>query len=107
MSITKSRHADIRISQRCDLKDVKDKDLIKFAFNKGLTLKHFTGIVEDYMLEKLNGMRDNGKQKVVLYRGYVFIFNHNERMLITMYPLPEDIKEEYDKQIKAIKMKRR
>lgn len=106
MSITKSRHADIRVSERCDLKDVSSKDLVKFAYTKGLTIKHFKGSVEKYMLEKLNGVRDNGRQRVVLYRGYVFVFNHNERMLITMYPLPPEIKEDYDKQIKTIKEKR-
>ncbi len=98
--ITKSKHADIRISQRCDLKDVSDRTLIKLAYIKGLTLKHFKGKVEKYMLEKMNGFRENGKNRVVLYRGYLFIFNHLEKMLITMYPLPDDIKQEYERQMK-------
>ena len=101
----KTQHSAIRISERCNITDSSTKDLIKLAYRKGLTYSKFDGKVRDYILRRM-GDKCNGRYKVVVYRGYLFIFAHNKNLLVTMYELPEDIKIAYNEQYEAIKEKR-
>ena len=95
----RSNHSAIRISERCNIIDTTTKQLVELAYYKGYTIKHFTGVVEKYILDKM-GDRCNGTYKYVRYREYLFIFAHNKRLLVTMYELPQEIKNAYREQIK-------
>lgn len=87
-----SYHAKKRIGQRfsdCNNPDELSKNAAHCGIYKG-QLKEESAICF-YLNE-----RECKKDKIArLYKGYVFIFSKSKR-LITMYGLPDDLKEEYE-----------
>ncbi|MBR3208835.1 MAG: hypothetical protein IKF82_01060 [Bacilli bacterium] len=97
LRIDKSRftvHGYNRVKERTDVIDKEVKTLSLYAVKNGLNL----GDLEEGFLKKYVEKRINqGQKRVKLYRGYVFIFFKNSRRLITCYPIPDYLFEDYKK----------
>lgn len=64
---------------------------IQNANRLGKCIQQFPdGEFKNYLLSKQHNKR------VKVYKGFVFIFNKTSDRVITLYPIPEEFKEEYN-----------
>lgn len=91
MSRTKvknTHHAIVRAHQRTNLSKKQTLNMIKEAQRSGLcegNLPH--GPIRNYL-------RSKGKRKrIKLYKDYIFVFNKTSTSCITLYRLPDIVKE--------------
>ena len=84
-----SYHSKIRMVERAHLKKREQKLFFKEALLKGKSPSMLKdGVIKDFLLKK------EQKCKVKLYKGFVFIYSKNSKVLYTMYKLPEELTEE-------------
>ena len=88
-----TKHGMKRIIERCGIPAGCAKDFIKAASVHGYSPSHIPdGDLKYYLMCK-----EIGKQKrVKIYKGFIFIFNNTSNRLITAYPIPEELKSEFD-----------
>lgn len=84
-----TQHSKIRIRERTDLNHNERKMLFKYALKNGKSLDK----IESEKIKRFIASKSK-KSKVKLYRGYIFIYTKYNKRLITMYELPESLKEE-------------
>lgn len=92
MSKKVTKHAKKRILERFGKCDVES--LSRGARHSGLMdydLAEAPKLLEFYRKKSMTG------KNVYIYSGYVFIYFTTSKRMITMYPLPEEYKEEYEK----------
>lgn len=64
---------------------------IENAVQKGKPISYFQdGLLKKYLLSKQHNKR------LKVYKGFIFIFNKTSNRVITLYPIPEEFKEEYE-----------
>lgn len=91
-------HGVSRIKERTDFTVKKEAlALIRNASKHGKT-PHFFRF--NKKLHKYLLARCKNAKRVRVYRGYVFIFNGGSDRLITMYPLKDNLLEEYKEYVK-------
>jgi hypothetical protein len=82
----------MRMAERIGITNERNfKDIVKSASKKGQNPIDFP---PDTEIGKFLREKDVGK-RIKVYKGNVFIFNKTSINLITVYPLPEELKEEY------------
>jgi len=88
---THSYHAYKRLSERLGLDKRETNDFARNARRLGKSSAHFQdGKLKTYLESK-------GKYKrVKVYRGVVVIMAKTSNRLITAYPLPNELREEYE-----------
>lgn len=97
-----TRHGLVRMEERLGITDKKyATKLIRDASKNGLSIADFPeGQFKEYLKSK-----DLGK-RIKIHGGNVYIFNKNSDKVITVYPIPDEYKEEYVNGKKLIKAKR-
>lgn len=82
-----TNHSYIRICQRTGWSIKQAKDMVERASKLGLSpLQIDKGPLQDFCIVK-------GRfKRLKLYKGYIFIFNKNSNRLITMYKVPEELR---------------
>lgn len=98
-------HSEQRMEERAGVLDFNTKrqmsaQAAKTGMPYGIVPK---GPFYDYLEKRA---KSKGK-KVKIHAGYVFIFNKNSDMCITMYPVPDEFMEEYKKVKDAYRASRR
>lgn len=87
-----TQHAKKRILERFGKYDVES--LSNGARHSGL--KEHDLLEVPNLLEYYRKKAHTGK-KVYIYSGFVFIYFSTSKRMITMYPLPDEYKEDYEK----------
>jgi len=82
-------HSRRRIKSRCRISDPKKQvDFVNRAVHEGQKLDDLpNGRLKDYLRYEAQGC------VVRVYDGYIFLFGKNNKKLITVYPIPEEIKK--------------
>ena len=85
-------HSLDRAKERIGVANKKQAEImIRNAFRKGKSVGEFPdGRLKNY----INSKRHHKKVKV--YKGKIFIFSNTSNRCITLYPIPEDLMEEYE-----------
>ena len=97
-------HGLDRANERFDGHSKEIKTLAMYAKRNGICYHDIpTGKLRAYLASKQGGIKRIAK----IYRGFVFIFTKNSKRLITCYILPEKYKEEYDKTLEILKIKKK
>lgn len=88
-----TRHGIIRMAERMGVNSQKQAtEIIRKASKIGLDICDFPlGAFRDYLYSKKHNKR------VKVYLGFVFIFNKTSDRVITLYKIPTEYKEEYEK----------
>lgn len=88
-----TKHSLERMGSRIGITNKKNaENMIRNASKKGLSINDFPPCgLKDYLLTK-----DVGK-RVKVYKGNIFIFNKTSDRAITLYPIPEEFMEDYNK----------
>ena len=92
-----SKHSKIRMKERTDFNHQERVVLFKNALKHGGNWK----TSKNEKLVKYLTSKETWKSQVKLYKGYVFIHSRNSKLLYTMYPLPEQYKENNEKEMKS------
>lgn len=87
-----SKHSKIRMRERTPYNHKERQNLFKNALLKGQSAQD----IKDKKLKQYICERQ-GKCKIKLYKGYLFIYNKNSKKLYTMYKLPKELSEESEK----------
>lgn len=88
-----TKHGMNRIIERCGIPKSCAKGFIHAASIHGYNSGHLNeGKLKDYLISKELG---KGK-RVKVYKGFIFIFNNTSNRLITAYPIPDDLVEEFN-----------
>lgn len=78
-----SKHAQNRIKERVNEEYSSESKLFKTAIKEGNIKECYSGIFYDYLYKKsLRG------KKIVVYNDYIYIMTKNNKVLITVYPVP-------------------
>lgn len=85
MKLTK--HSKKRMRQRTDFNHKERRHLFREALDNGKSPHE----IKDEKLKQYLKSRVRCKTKV--YKGYIFIYGKNSKILYTMYPIPEYLKE--------------
>ena len=97
MSVRKAkrqtRHGLSRMNTRIGISNEEIAiNTIRCASKKGMSISEFEeGALKDYLRTK-----DHGK-RIKVYKGTIYIFNKTSDRVITLYPIPEEFMEEYNK----------
>lgn len=87
-------HGLNRIKERTNINENDFKMLSRYAVKNGISLNQIPqGELNKFVASKVAVKN----KRVKLYRGYVFILNKNSYRLITCYPIPDNLLEEYYK----------
>jgi hypothetical protein len=95
-SITITRHAQQRIIERAP--HIPQKQHLDFSYNaryKGIPDNHFCGEFKNWLA---CAYRQNNSTQIRVYKNYVFVFsgnNHKSRTLVTVIPVKEQYKDNY------------
>lgn len=92
-----SKHSKIRMKERTNFNHQERVVLFKNALKHGGNWK----TSKNEKLVKYLTSKETWKSQVKLYKGYVFIHSRNSKLLYTMYPLPDQYKENYEKEMKS------
>ena len=87
-------HGMRRVSERCGISKDNAKCFIRAASIHGYSPSHMPegSKLRDYTL-----LKEYGKGKrVKIYKGFIFIFNNTSNRLITAYPIPDDLIDEFN-----------
>ena len=94
MSRVKSSNTDhsyLRAAERCGWYPKKAREMMKMASRYGKSVGNIEpGPIKNYMAQKQWG---NPHKRVKLYQGYIFVFASTSTRCITVYPLPDELKE--------------
>ena len=87
-----SKHSKQRMIERTNFNHDERRKLFQNALRYGKVPHNMKeGPLKQYLMSK------QWKCKVKLYKGYVFIYSKNSKILYTMYELPEKFREEVNK----------
>jgi hypothetical protein len=96
MDVVITKHAEKRLKQRLRKSYKKDIEVFK---NRGLSQKSFKGKLKSWA--KVSQMK-HGSDKLFVYKNMLWVLavKKNLEVLITVCPLPEDIRKEAELHIK-------
>ena len=84
-------HAYVRLGERVGMTRKQVKDFSKQASRYGRAPEHFPpSALRDYLLSK------SYNKRVKVYKGIVVIMANTSNRIITAYPLPNELMEEYN-----------
>ena len=88
-----THHGIVRMAERMGINNKKiATDIIRKASQSGLDICDFPdGAFRDYLFSKKHNKR------IKVYKGFVFIFNKTSDRVITLYKIPTEYMEEYEK----------
>ena len=87
MKLTK--HSKIRMRERTNFNHNERRSLFRKALDNGESINDIKDEkIKNYLLRKTSNC------KVKLYKGYVFVYSKNSKVLYTVYKLPEILDEE-------------
>lgn len=86
-------HGMMRARERGNMPSRVAKDFISSASKRGFSFNDLPeGELKDYVFGKFIYRQ----KRVKIYKGYIFIFNRTSNRLITMYPIPDNLVEEFN-----------
>jgi protein tyrosine phosphatase (PTP) superfamily phosphohydrolase (DUF442 family) len=84
-------HSYFRAAERCGWGKKKAREMMKLASRYGMAYAHLAaGPVRDFLERKQIG---NPHKRIKLYQDFIFVFCSTSTKCITVYPLPEELKE--------------
>lgn len=88
-----TKHSLDRMKTRAGISNKKQaENMIKAASRKGMSIDDFPPCeLKNYLLTKNSGKR------VKVYKGIIYIFNKTSDRALTLYPIPEEYMEDYNK----------
>ena len=96
-----SAHAKQRIQERTNISTNKKetKTMVNNDVKKGIALENYNIIDKKSEFKQYINNKKHMNTRIFLYNDYVFIFNSSVKLLITMYPIPEQYLEHYHKTV--------
>lgn len=101
MEAVLTKHAELRIKERCGLGKHGGKRLTEIAYENGISLEEATGQLKRYIqhvIDKSYIYLNNNEKTIKIYAEKVWIYD--DYVLITVIPIPKDLRTQANIQIK-------
>ena len=95
-----SKHARKRLIERYNIDSKNVYNVVKLARKVGLYEKDMSEKLKKYIGFLYTRRSSNDFVKIIIYNYFVFIFLGHYNLLITVFQLPDGLKEEFEKSLK-------
>ena len=82
-------HSKLRLSQRTNVNRKNQKEFFRNALRKGKSWNE----LKEGKLKKYLQSKENHNCKVKVYRDYIFVYSKNNKILYTVYEVPDKVLE--------------
>ena len=92
-----TKHGKVRLKQR--FSKINHSNIIRNVKKRGFTVTDARGELKQYMNKR------NRSTQALAYKEQIFLFSRKNKKLITTFPIPENLLEDYEETMKALKGK--